>query len=292
MSMARLRQGMSRCWNFWFGPIDPIRLDTFRLVFTFSLLVYMLARWPYANEWLTASGFHVSAQGFRTDSPVVPPIPAVLLPWCGVALFGSIVAVLVGWQTRWTIWLVWGCLTYATLVDRLAAFTLNKLFVVAFLVLALVPQGTSWSLHRTAPHPQSAWPLRLLQMTLLVQYFTAGWCKAAHGDWLRNPDVLWSQVQGAYCTPVAAWLLQNLPRWVWTWMQHAALSFELLSPVLFILRPLRLIGVLWGLGFLLLIALTMHQLIYFSLQMSSFYVLFFDEAFLHNLKNRFTQQSQ
>ena len=83
--------------------------------------------------------------------------------------------------------------------------------MVCFVVLAVAPAvkqvadgaGGTVSL-------QSAWPLRVLQATLLVGYATAGLCKVFHGNWLGDADILWTQVQGSYRTETAAWLLQFL----------------------------------------------------------------------------------
>ena len=47
---------------------------------------------------------------------------------------------------------------------------------------------------------QSVWPVRVIQTSLLVQYFTAGWCKIFNGDWLQEPYAVWTQSQGVYMT--------------------------------------------------------------------------------------------
>lgn len=275
-----------RWWDqalrFWFGPVDPIRLDAFRVLIGLALLLYMAAWWRDAREWLTPIGFHLSAHVIPF-APVVPPLPPSLLLWFGVLFFGSLAAFILGWHATWATRIVLGCVTYVSLIDYLASYTINKLFIASFAVLAFVRLGVYWSLTPRPAQPQSAWSLRVLQATLLIQYFTAGWCKVAHGDWLKNPYVLWSQIQGIYRTEFAAWLLHVLPAGVWAWLQYTALSFELLAPVLFLVKRLRPLGWLWGFGFSLMIALTMHQLGYFMLQMVSFYVLFMDDRTLHHL---------
>ncbi len=117
----------------------------------------------------------------------------------------------------------------------------------------------------------------MLQATLILQYLAAGLAKAG-GDWLKSGDVLWSQVQGVYRTELAAWSLRHLPLWVWSVLQHLALAFELLAPVLFTVRRLRPLALVLGLGFHLVIALMMKDLIFFSLQMWTFYLLFWPAA--------------
>jgi hypothetical protein len=71
---------------------------------------------------------------------------------------------------------------------------------------------------------------------------------------------------------------------MWSWMQYSALSFEILAPLLFTFKPLRPIGFIWGFSFQMIVALTMRQLIYFSLDLLSFYVLFMDEKNLHRVR--------
>jgi vitamin K-dependent gamma-carboxylase-like protein len=281
---------LRRCWvrtvAFSLGPVDPIALDTFRVALGLSFFVYVLAWWQGAEEWLTPAGFHISSVAAGILGPVAPLVPRGALPFFGLLLFGSTLLLIVGWKLRYVTWIVFALAVYVTYADLLTAFTLNRIYIAAFLVLALVPQGSYWSIERRAPRMQPAWPLRILQATIVIQYFTAGWCKAAHGDWLQNPNVLWTQAQGYYRTDFAALMLRLLPLGAWTLMQHATLTFELLVPLLFLVRRLRPIGLLWGLAFQVLSALMLDRLVYFGLQLLSFYVLFLDDAVLHRLHAR------
>jgi hypothetical protein len=89
---------------------------------------------------------------------------------------------------------------------------------------------------------------------------------------------LWGQVQGVFRTDVAAWALREMPRWSWDLQQHLSLAFELLAPLLFCVTRLRPVAFVLGIGFHLVIALMMKDLIFFSLQMWTFYVLFVSAA--------------
>ena len=155
---------------------------------------------------------------------------------------------------------------YVSLVDPISAFTLNRLYIFTLLVLIVAPAGPTIA----------AWPMRMLQWTLLTHYFASGLCKSIHGDWLKHQDVLWMQIQGLYMTDTAAWLVRTLPTWAFPLQQHLALGFELLAPVLLGVRRLRPLGFVLGIGLHLVVAVTMYQLIYFSLQMIAFYTLFID----------------
>ncbi|MCX6853507.1 MAG: HTTM domain-containing protein [Verrucomicrobia bacterium] len=117
-------------------------------------------------------------------------------------------------------------------------------------------------------------PIRVIQATLLLQYLASGLGKVFVGDWINYDDVLLTHVQGLYRTDFAAWCLRTLPIWTWTVMQWAALLFELEAPILFCVRKLRPVAFVVGMGFHLMIALMMKDLIFFSAQMWTFYALF------------------
>ena len=105
-------------------------------------------------------------------------------------------------------------------------------------------------------------------------YVASGIAKGFSGDWLKYNDVVYTQMQGVFRTDFAAWCLRTLPVWNWTVMQWTTLLFELEAPVLFCVRLLRPIAFLIGMGTHLMIALMMKDLIFFSAQMWTFYVLF------------------
>jgi hypothetical protein len=286
---ATVCRGVARVLDIWLGAIDPVRLKTFRLLMGVSLLVYLSARWPRATEWLTQEGFHVSAGIFQHQPFALPLLSPAVLPWFGMLGFGSAVALILGWQARWAAAVALGWMTYVTFADVLMVFTINKLFLISLAVLILAPPESYWSVGQIKGRLQSAWALRVLQVTMTIHYFGAGWCKVTHGDWLENPYVLWSQVQGVYRTDVASWLLRHLPLGVWSWMQYVALTYELSVPLLFLVRRLRLVGLLWTVGFHLFISLTMYELIYFSLQLLTFLVLFVEDRTLHAIRTQLAQ---
>ena len=122
-----------------FGPVDGVRLIAFRLAFAHALVIYMLFRWRHAGEWLTAQGYHPSGAATGGIQQPVPLLPEALLWPFGAAYFAAIAALILGVRPRVTIWLVLAGTVYVTLADRLAAFTINKLFVAGLLILALAP---------------------------------------------------------------------------------------------------------------------------------------------------------
>ena len=267
-------------WNsYWYGPVPAIRLAAFRQAILLMLAIYMLARWMYAAEWLTAAGFHPSRAADRINAPQLPLLPPALLPVLGVGLFGSITLALVGWLRRPATIVALLLVIYVSLVDPISAFTLNRLFMFSLVLLALAPA--------TAPDDtMPAWPVRILQLTLVLHYATSGVCKSLRGDWLTSDDVLWSQLQNIYMTDAAALFVRVTPTWAMTLLQHTALGFELLAPLLFGLRRLRPFALFIGISMHIMIAVTMYQLFYFSAQMVCFYLLFLDPATLQRWRTR------
>lgn len=278
-------EGLHRRWKtFWYGRIDPIRLTAFRWAFCWSLLFYVVSWLRYGAEWLTPAGFHPSPAASAAYGPRAPLLSAELLwpfaiVYCGAALWLALRPTHHRLQRVPTTVVLAGTI-YVTLADPISAFTLNRLFIVGFVVLLLAPRPAG------SPERQIAWPVRVLQLTVVLQYFGAGVCKAAWGDWLDRTDVLWTQVQGVFMTDVAAAMIRWLPLSVWTAIQHLALGFEVAAPLLFAVRRLRPLAFVLGLGMHVIIAATMAKLIYFSLQMACFYLLFVDPRRLHALVDR------
>ncbi|MFO7566715.1 MAG: HTTM domain-containing protein [Enhygromyxa sp.] len=269
------------------GPVPAIRLESFRWTLTLALFVYTLAWSLEAGEWLTAAGFHLSPEASRGLQLPVPLLPPAALPVFLILYIGSMVAILLDLRPRAFSYVVFAGLLYVTTADRLASFSMNKLALVSWLILLLAPWPSSSKSSEAVDSAQlrSAWPLRILQATLLLQYFGAGVCKL-RGDWLSSSRVLWLQAQDVYMTDLSAWMVRELPGWVWAGLQHGALAFELLAPILFCVRRLRPLGFAWGLAMHLGIGLMMYRVGYFSLSVVAYYVLFVDERRLLELRQR------
>lgn len=273
---------MRRAWaawdRFWFAEIPAIRLAAFRQAILFTLVFYLIERWRFAGEWLTVAGYHPSRAVDPWYTPQLPLIPEAWLPGFGVLLFGGVLLAIFGVARRAALWLAFACVVEVSHADPVSAFTLNRLYMFVLLILALAPAARGGL--------QAAWPVRMLQVNLLVHYLAAGLCKVRYVDWVTRDDVLWMQVQGIYMTDAAAWLVRVLPPWAWVVQQHLALGFELVAPALFMVRRLRPWGMLLGVGLHLVVAVTMYQLVYFSVQMVCFYVLFLEAGTLERWQAR------
>lgn len=298
-----LNKAIQRLLQFCFGPVDPIRLDVFGRVYSVTFLIYMIGRFVHAKEWLTDYGFHLTNEDKKFWHPdLFPTMPTWMIIPFGILLFGSILLHIIGWKPRVIIWVVFALAVYVQLVDILSAFTLNKLYILGYFVLAV---GSLWNTYQSKSEEGkinlvSAWPMRVLQFTILIQLGTAGLCKVFHGDWIDlpmlwqhmigkgvegqswvNQNVLWSQIQGVYSTEFSGFLLRILPKWMWSIQQHLALFFEVFAPLLIGIKKIRWVGFIMSAGFMLVIALTMYELTYFMLQLAAFLILFVRYKTLH-----------
>lgn len=265
-------------WNAWLnyfvGDVDGLPLRVFEVLFTSSFLLWMGRCFVTWREWLTAEGFHLDGSELTAMGY---PLPFGLLSGRGVACLATVIATagiahLLGRGRRFALLALFASAVYVQGADFMAAFTLNKLYVGVYGILLVTP-GYSRNTE-TGRILVSALAIRVIQATLILQYLAAGLAKAFRGDWLMVGDVLYTQVQGVYRTDAAAWLLRALPLWCWPAMQWVSLLFELEAPVLFCWRKLRPVAFVVGVGFHLMIAVMMKDLIFFSLQMLSFYALF------------------
>ena len=265
---------LGRWVEFWTGPVEALPLRIFEVAFAGTFLLRLTRNFPVA-EWLTEAGFHLTSAEWQA---LGYPASFPLLPLWGAWLYvvGMVAAWLVlmlrpGWR-RWALGALFVGAVYAQGVDYLSASSANKQSIAVFAILLTGPG--LWRDAATGRWMVSAATVRALQATLLVLYFAAGWAKAFAGDWLKYSDVLFTQVQGVHRNELAAWALRNVPMGAWTFMQWLALGFELLAPVLIGWRRLRPLGLVLGIGMHLIIALLMAKLIFFSLQMWTYYALF------------------
>jgi hypothetical protein len=279
---ARARGRLAR-WpraplDFWFEPIAQARFLLWQRAFALTFIIFV-AQWAYYGaEWLTDVGYHTSAEA--TDT--VYPAPFPLLPSWGLApflgvMFGSALLVTLDLGGRLAKLTCFACAVYIQLADQISSFTLNKLYIYGFFLITFAPRPQR---DPSAPDAWllSAWPVRVIQTTLLIQYAEAGWCKLHHGDWLHVVDILYGHSVGVYRTEVAGWLMNHMPPLFWSASSLFAVSFEALAPLIFIPRRTRWFAILSGTAMHLVIAVLMKDLIFFSLQMITFYIVFLDDG--------------
>lgn len=263
---------------FLFSPVDAKRLLLFERVFSLTFLIYTAGWSLHAREWLTNYGFHVSPEAMSKSYPTpIPPISEGFLPFFLLGMFTATICRIFnkGGKLAQAFTLLFAVLIQ--LIDLTSAFTLNKLYIVVFAILFFAPPASKDGTH-------SVWPVRVIQATLLIQYGTAGTCKIFFGDWMYRSDVLFTHSVGVYRTSLAALFAAYVPMIGWTITAIYALLFELLAPILFILKSTKNLTILAGIALHVGIALMMKDLIYFSLQMMSFYLLFLSLDELQHIK--------
>lgn len=276
--------------RFFLAPVSSVRIDLFRVMTGCVLWLYVVSRGMHAEEWLTPAGYHTAGKAAVAYTPFLPLLPEGTAGIFITVFLFLIVLFILNWKIRWVSWAVLFLFTYVTYADELAFFSPNKLLIVSLLVICLTEKGNHWTARPDRTETTvSIWPVRILQITLITHFFMAGWTKIAFGDWLTNPYVVWTQMQGTYRTGLAAWMLNTLPPPFWPFLQYNALAFELLSPILFVLPGLRWIGIVWGSLFQIMIALTMHGLIYFNLIFFCFFAVFIDEKLLLKWERKWRQ---
>lgn len=265
---------LNRCVSSLVDDIDALPMRVFEVLFTATFLLRMGWLGLSWREWLTSDGFHLNAEELAVFGC---PEPQQLLSPFGVAALAMVISLsstglMFNRMRRLALLGLVASALYTQGADWMSAFTINKLYVAVFSILLITPGYMRDK--NTGRLMISAVPVRLIQGTLICQYLAAGAAKAFNGDWLKYNDVLFTQAQGVFRTDFAAWCLRNLPGWSWMMMQWTSLMFELEAPVLFCVRRLRPIAFVIGIGFHLMIALMMKNLIFFSAQMWTFYALF------------------
>lgn len=261
--------------QFLVGETDAVALRVFEALFTITFWMWMGHCFLEWREWLTNWGFHLNVRetalmGHPAPFPLLQNgYQVALLGAAGAA--GSLCVVFNRWR-KFGLLVLFAFSLYVQGADVIVASTVNKFFIAIYGILLLCPgymrDGTS------GRQQVSAVAIRVIQATLILEYFASGIAKAFVGDWLKYGDVLYTVIQGEFRTDFAAWCLRSLPVWSWTVMQWTALLFELEAPVLFGVRKLRPIAFVIGIGLHLMIALMMKDLIFFSAQMWTFYALF------------------
>ncbi|MEC7987486.1 MAG: hypothetical protein VX278_20135 [Myxococcota bacterium] len=288
------RAPLQKSMNFWFRPVDVINLRWFEGVLMFSVIYYFASYLKTPAYWLSEKGHHVSPEA--TLSHYIPPpvlVPESWLPFVTVAFFTFSSLYMFGYFRRYLVWLFLAVAVYVQAMDQPSSFTINRMFIISFFVLAL----QSPTFIRDGKQMIAGWVPRFFQLTLFVQYSTAGVCKMVSGDWLAfgrgdwlyslnlvMPDIVWTQSQGHYKNYISAYAVNYLPWPIWWTLAMSTMIFETGFPFLFIWKRLRIPTLVFGVVFHLGIAILMKDLIYFSLQMITAYVLFLPPQYLYDFK--------
>ncbi len=258
------------------APEPVLRIEIVRILAPLATLGFMSSRLRHADEWLSNVGFQVPPM-LEVDwrQPLyLAPFSTTAAWWLAALMVVSGLAVAAGLRARAAAVVFAGALAYAALGDRLAAFTVSKLSPVVMLALAASPCGArlgvdAWLRRRHGePLPSRVAPggPRFFQVLLAVFYSGSAFAKA-HGDWLKNPLVLWSHVHDSYQSAFS-WALANaLPAWLWTAFQAVVLALEMGAPLWFAWPRARPWALLCAVGMHAMIGLMFWPVRWFSLLM-------------------------
>jgi vitamin K-dependent gamma-carboxylase-like protein len=257
-------------------PLPVLRIEVVRIFAPLAVLGFMSGRLAHADEWIGDAGFRVPDLGGDWRQPIfVPALPTGAAWAVAVAMVLSGLACSAGFRTRASALVFAATLAFVAVSDRLAAFTVSKISPVIMLAVALGPAGTrlgldAWRKRRRGgkrpPKTSTAGSVRFLQLLVVTIYSASGIAKA-RGDWLKVPNVLWTQLFDSYQTPFAFGLASVLPAWAWTAFQGLVLAFELFAPLWFGLAKTRSFALAFGLGMHAMIGLMFGPVLWFALLM-------------------------
>ena len=290
---------ISKVLDWIFVPYSTTVWRTFETIVCLVMVYYFSSFLKTPDWWIGTSGYHVSARA--TSSGYLPPPPLIPDDWINVvvvAFYFFSGMYLLGYGRKVLNWVFFAFCLYVQAADQPSAFTINRMLILYFFMSALQPEpmdsisteaskDTSVQIHDSTK--VSGWMVRIMQLTLGLQYSASGICKI-EGGWIKiqndtlvfNSTVVWTQSQGHYKNELAAWAVNDLPMFVWGSLAGATLFFELFAIVLFFWKRTRVATVIFGFCLHLGIAMLMKDLIYFSLQMLTMYIFFLPEKWVED----------
>jgi hypothetical protein len=280
-------------WSRWLDAPEPVlRLEIIRIFAPLATLGFMSSRLAHADEWLSDVGFQVpqmTVPDWRQPlylSPVSPTMAWVI----AAVMVASGLAVSAGFRPRVAAVLFAATLAYVALADRLAAFTVSKLSPAVMLALAASPCGLrfgvdAWLRSRRDPgvvlprYVAAAGP-RFFQVLLTVFYCGSAAAKA-HGDWFKNPIVLFTHLHDSYQTALSWAVLHFFPGWTYTLLQVVVFTLEAGAPIWFGWKRSRPFALATAVAMHALIGLMFWPVRWFSLLMISMWLgAYLPEAWL------------
>ncbi|MET0595288.1 MAG: HTTM domain-containing protein [Polyangiaceae bacterium] len=264
-------------WSFT-APAPIERLELIRAFAPLAILGFLASRFVHIEHWITKVGFVVPERAVSDyRQPLyIPPVPVWLAILVAIVTVLAGLATSFGFRTRIASGIFTAMLAYLALADRLEAFTVNKLGTAVAFALFVTPSGANYGIdawRRLKSDPEAKLPthvaggnVRFFQALLAFMYLASGIAKA-RGDWLTNPNVIWSHLHDSYQTPFTYLLATSVPPAALTALQYVTLVFELGAPIWLGVRRLRLIGLAIGVGMHAAIGLLFGPVIWFSLLM-------------------------
>ena len=272
--------------DWWFKPFHIQYIRIYEVLMCLTMVYYFGGYMMQMEWWVGDLGFHASAAA--TSSHYLPPPPRPTSEWFApiVTTFYLLSGVyLMGYGRRVLNWVFFALAVYVQAMDQPSAFTINRMLIVYFFMLGVQPFSTKViDAAGKSKEVVSGWIVRIIQLTLTIQYTASGLCKM-NGDWLSDStivrlNIVWTQSQGHYKNLISAWAVNDLPMPLWALLAIITLVFETGAVVFFFWNRTRIWTVFSGLLMHIAIAILMKDLIYFSVQMMMAYVFFIPESWV------------
>lgn len=298
--MALLTDGVRRLIRFWFGQLDPRPVALFRIAFGVLLLKEALYHLPYAQMLYSDSGvlpwsvFRLSsAPNFSIFQWIGNSVlvQAVFVLWALVA-----VGLILGWRTR--LLSILNFVLVISVVHRYPLFSTGADLVMMSYSwwMIFVPLGATYRLRLWRPAldrrirtPIYAFPVRMLQLSLVLVYLGSGIYKLQGTSWQTGEALYLALQLHMHTFPWAADILRNVHPILLQFGTWFAMWAEVLWP-LFMFFPigqprLKIIGMVLGLLLHIGIGSTMN-VPNFPLVMLIGYLLFFEPRWIDWLEQR------
>lgn len=215
-----------RITKFFYAEEVPYGMAVVRILLSFSLLVPMVQRWAWARELYSLDGA-ASPLWFNYGWPdLLPLLPGGVIVAMHTLLIFFLVTSLLGWKTRFSLWVSTILFVYINLCDSVS--TITKYSVIAshaMLMLSFSHCGAIWSVdawlkkRRLAASGDGSsnaetelprfpiWPQRLVQLMIGIVYFGAAFTKMHTPEFFSGDQLqTWLLTNLNYNNPVGEYL--------------------------------------------------------------------------------------
>lgn len=237
----QLFNNLAECWTgFWFAEMSAYPMALFRLLFGCYLLVYFLGGLNHISLFYSNVGVYCPM-----FIPDVAPSPAVAcILYCATVVL--ILALITGYRVRIVAPLLLIFYLYHFCLNVWAgACSYDRLVAMALFILCLAPSDQVLSVtarkRQTDIDPTvSAWPARLLALHICLFYFSTGLYKVLSPDW-HTGAIIKGVMTSEYSSDLAfAVVGLKLPSFLFDIMAVSVIIFELLCPIGFLVRDIRI----------------------------------------------------
>lgn len=280
---------ITRCWtHFLFQPTDVRQYALLRIALGSLITLYLLGFIPLFTDQFSPQGWLGTKREldlYHSGSwSILFLTPSQTQSWVffSIALI-SAVAFTLGLLTR-----LFG---FITLISLISMWNRNPLIMdgddailrIMLFYLLLSPSGHALSIDSRVRHYKlqaEIWPLRLIQIQLILVYFVSGWVKFHSPEWLNGTVLQYVLIHPEY----SRWNFNGLMKQpvflnILDWLAFMIMWWEVLFPVLMLFRISRIAaigtGVIFHIGLLLLMHLRLFSVIMLMLYIAWIPTVFF-----------------